>query len=126
MPRNAHFGRAYLYGTNLKLGLTMPEYNTLSEGIEALRKQGYTEDFNLMQDCLDCGAGKYRLLHTDFKIDKVYRYEGESNPDDEAALYAISSDKYGIRGILVNGYGTSSAGVTDEMLAKLERREPEA
>ena len=98
----------------------MPEYYTLSEGIAALRKEGYTEDFNLDEHCLICRVGS---IHADeFVIDKVYRYEGESNPDDEAALYAISSDKLGVKGILVDGYGTSSAKASNALLAKLSAR----
>lgn len=100
----------------------MAEYNTLSEGIDILRKEGYTEDFNLKQNCLECCNGEYSIFHDEFKIDKVYRYEGDSNPDDEAILYAISSDKYKLKGVLVNGYGISSDDVTDEMLAKLKVR----
>ncbi len=98
----------------------MPEYNTLSEGIAALRAQGYREDFNLQDTGLSCRVGD--IHPDDFVIDKVYRYEGESNPDDEAALYAISSDKHGIKGILVDGYGTSSAKASTVLLAKLGAR----
>ena len=98
------------------------EYNTLSEGINALRKEGYTEDFNLKQDCIECRKGKFRIFQHEFKIDKVYRYEGDSNPDDEAILYAISSDKYNLKGILVNAYGIYSEDITDEMLSKLKWR----
>jgi hypothetical protein len=37
----------------------------------------------------------------------VHRYEGESDPGDEAVVYAIESKK-GIKGILVSGFGASS------------------
>ncbi len=98
----------------------MPEYYTLSEGITALRKEGYTEDFNLDEHYLVCRVGN--IYPDEFVIDKVYRYEGESNPDDEAALYAISSEKHGVKGILVDGYGTSSAKASSALLAKLGER----
>lgn len=98
------------------------EYHTLSEGINSLRKEGYTEDFNLKQDCIECGNGKFRIFQDEFRIDKVYRYEGDSNPDDESVLYAISSDKHNIKGILVNAYGIYSEDITDEMLSKLKWR----
>ena len=87
-----------------------------------LRKEGYVEDFNLRQNCIECREGKFRLFSDDFKIDKFYRFEGETNPSDESILYAISSDKYDLKGVLVNGYGIYSEPVTDEMLAKLEMR----
>jgi len=98
-------------------------YTTLSETINELRKEGYVEDFNLQQNCLECRAGEFKVFADEFKIDKYYRFEGESNPSDEAILYAISSDCHNLRGVLVNAYGIYSEPLTDEMLQKLEIRE---
>jgi hypothetical protein len=55
-------------------------------------------------------------------VDKFYRFEGESNPSDSAILYAVSSNKHQLKGILVNGYGIYSEPITDEMLQKLDIR----
>lgn len=98
------------------------EYNTLSEAINDLRNFGYVEDFNLKQDCLECRNGQFKVFHNEFEIDKFYRFEEMSDPGDEAILYAISSDAYKLKGVLVNGYGISTDGVTDEMLDKLKFR----
>ena len=46
-------------------------------------------------------------------IDKVYRFEGDSDPADEATVYAISSPKYGIKGVPVNGTGIYTDEMTD-------------
>ncbi|MBD0295736.1 MAG: phosphoribosylpyrophosphate synthetase [Flavisolibacter sp.] len=100
----------------------MKPYVTLSETMSELRRQGYTEDFNLKQNCLECRNGQYQVFADEFKVDKFYRFEGESNPSDAAILYAISSDRYGLKGVLVNAYGIYSEPVTDEMLQKLEIR----
>ncbi|MBD0286509.1 MAG: phosphoribosylpyrophosphate synthetase [Flavisolibacter sp.] len=100
----------------------MKPYVTLSETMSELRQQGYTEDFNLQQNCLECRNGQYQVFADEFKVDKFYRFEGESNPSDAAILYAISSDRYGLKGVLVNAYGIYSEPVTDEMLQKLEIR----
>jgi hypothetical protein len=101
----------------------MNPYVTLSETINDLRKQGYVEDFNLRQNCLECRNGEYKVFTDDFKIDKYFRFEGESNPSDAAILYAISSDRHQLKGVLVNAYGIHSEPLTDEMLRKLEMRE---
>jgi hypothetical protein len=55
----------------------------------------------------------------DFKIDAVFRFEGESNPDDQAILYAISSQNRNVKGVLVNGYGISAVDATDALIKKL-------
>ena len=92
---------------------------TVTEVISYLRTQGYAEDFNLQQNCLQCRDGHFSVFHDEFVIDKVYRFEGDSDPADEATVYAISSPKYSIKGILVNGAGIYTDAVTDEMLASL-------
>jgi hypothetical protein len=100
----------------------MQSYNTLSETMNDLRKDGYVEDFNLQQNCLECRNGKFKLFTDEFKVDKFYRFEGSSNPSDAAILYAISSDMQELKGLLVNGYGIYSEPLTDEILEKLEIR----
>ena len=98
----------------------MESYNNLIEAIEGLRKQGYTEDFNLLQNCIECRARNYQIFHDEFQIDKYFRFEGQANPEDQSIIYAVSSDKYQVKGVLINGYGISSDPVTNEMLAKLK------
>jgi len=100
----------------------MKSYGTLSETINELRKEGYTEDFNLQQSCLECRNGEFKVFADEFKVDKFFRFEGASNPSDSAILYAISSDNKKLKGLLVNAYGIYSEPVTDEMLEKLEIR----
>ena len=97
----------------------MESYDNLVEGINALKEQGYVEDFNLKKYCLECQDGKFQVLPDEFEIDKFFRFEGDSNPDDSSILYAISSEKHGLKGILVNAYGIYSQDIADEMLKKL-------
>jgi hypothetical protein len=101
----------------------MNAYTTLSGTMNDLRKEGYTEDFNLHQNCLECRNGEFKVFADEFKVDKYFRFEGASNPSDAAILYAISSDKKNLKGVLVNAYGIYSEPLTDEMLEKLEIRQ---
>jgi hypothetical protein len=100
----------------------MDAYTTLSGTMNDLRKEGYTEDFNLHQNCLECHNGEFKVFADEFKVDKYFRFEGASNPSDSAILYAISSDSKNLKGVLVNAYGIYSEPLTDEMLKKLEIR----
>ncbi|GLU56914.1 hypothetical protein [Dyadobacter frigoris] len=95
-------------------------YDTVSVAIEKLRKLGFTEDFNLKENCLAHPPDMIKA--DDFIIVDVYRYEGNSDPADEAAVYAIESFS-GIKGILVTGYGISSDSASEEILKKLNIRE---
>jgi uncharacterized Fe-S cluster protein YjdI len=95
-------------------------YNNLVDAIVGLKQQGYTIDFNLKSNCIVCSDGIYTLMADEFHIDKYFRFDGDTNPEEESIIYAISSSKHGIKGILINGYGTSSEAITDEMIAKLK------
>ncbi len=94
-------------------------YGTLSETITGLKKAGYTTDFNILSGTLVCQNADLNLSPEDFKIDKTYRFEGASNPEDQSILYAISSLKSDIKGVLVNGYGISADAASDELITKL-------
>ncbi|MFD0766795.1 phosphoribosylpyrophosphate synthetase [Mucilaginibacter lutimaris] len=95
------------------------DYGTLSQTINGLKEEGYTLDFNIQDDLLVCHTNNTQLSPDDFEIDGVFRFEGESNPDDEAVLYAISSTKDDIKGTLVNGYGISADAASNDLIKKL-------
>ena len=94
----------------------MYAYDTLTEAINGLKKRGFTVDFNLKDNCLICHEDKFNP--DDFEIVEIYRFEGNSNPDDEEVLYGIES-KTGIKGVLVNAYGPGSDTMSSEMAKKL-------
>lgn len=95
-------------------------YGTVTEAINALRDKGFTTDFNLQENCIVCHSDKFNA--SEFEIVDVYRYEGNSDPGDEAAVYAIESHS-GMKGILVTGYGASADDVmSEEILKKLRSR----
>ncbi len=94
-------------------------YGTLSETINGLKKEGYTLDFNINKEAVICDQQNINLSPEDFAIDKVYRFEGESNPEDQSILYAISSNKFNVKGVLVNGYGISADEKSNALIAKL-------
>ena len=94
-------------------------YDTVAQAINGLKQRGYTLDFNLKADKIVCdNETLVSLAPSEFEITEVYRFEGDSNPDDEAIVYAIES-KHGQKGVLVNGFGISSDPISDEMIKKL-------
>lgn len=94
----------------------MFSYDTVTEAVTGLKKRGFTMDFNLEENCIVCDNDKYDP--EDFEIVEVYRFEGNSDPADEAVIYAIES-KNGEKGILVSGYGISADAISSEMAKKL-------
>lgn len=104
--------------------LLKESFGTLSETINGLIKLGYIHDFNIQEECLVCHKTNITLSPNDFQIDKVYRFEGNSNPEDQSILYAISSTKLNIKGTLINGYGISSDETTQKLIEKLQTNQP--
>ena len=94
----------------------MYTYETVSDAVVGLKKRGYVLDFNLDENCIICHDDKFDP--EDFEIVEVYRFEGDSDPADEAVVYAVESNK-GLRGVLVNGYGPSSESMSSDMAKKL-------
>jgi hypothetical protein len=59
----------------------------------------------------------------EFVTDQFYRFEGKTDPSDEAIVYAISSVGRDIRGLLVNGYGISAEEFVNEIVSKIHVRD---
>jgi|TARA_R110000744_G_scaffold377983_1_gene493556 hypothetical protein len=96
----------------------MKNYDTLSETMAHLQKNGYTTDFNLKTEHLECNALKLKLHPEDFDVDETHRFEGMSSTDDNSVLYAISSLN-GVKGLLVDAYGVYAENISEEMRKKL-------
>ena len=99
----------------------MLTYETLSAATDALQARGYTLNFNLNGDHLHCAEHRIQLYPADFHIDEVYRFEGNTDPADEAVVYAVSSEKHQLKGVLVDGYGASADAASADIIAKLKR-----
>ncbi len=94
-------------------------YATVSEAVNELKKRGFTTDFNLEENCIVCHVDKF--TPENFEITEVYRYEGNTDPADEATVYGIES-KTGLKGILVTGYGAYTENMSVAIIEKLKIR----
>lgn len=92
---------------------------TLVEVLDILRKRGYTEDFNLMEENLSYKTDGSLVRPEELVIDKTYRFSGFSDLDDEAILYAIHSKADGAKGVFVNGYGTYTDGRANAIIDRI-------
>lgn len=94
-------------------------YTTVTDTLNSLKEEGHVLNFNLKPECVECTSPNIKLYPDDFVIDKFYRFEGASNPDDSAIVYAISS-KDRLRGTLMDAYGVYADSLTTEMINKLK------
>jgi len=97
----------------------MKNYDTVIEALNALKEQGYTIDFNVSFDEVICQDSDSCLNPADFKITEVYRFEGTTDPGDEAVVYGISSKDGKKKGVFLNAYGTYSTAINTQIIQKL-------
>jgi iron-sulfur cluster repair protein YtfE (RIC family) len=96
-------------------------YETVSEAMNDLYKRGYTTDFQIHseKECIICNNHLTQLSPEEFEIDETYRFEGNTDPGDEMIVFAISSLKHNIKGIIVNAYGMYSDSTTSKIVERL-------
>lgn len=99
----------------------MKTYTTLSEAVNDLTRNGYTVNFNMQSDCIECMHSGDQLQPDEFEIDAVYRFQEMSDVDNESILYAISSKISDSKGLLVNAYGIYADKVSARLIAKLSK-----
>ncbi|UJF30783.1 hypothetical protein L0B70_05220 [Kaistella sp. 97-N-M2] len=81
---------------------------TLSQVLNTLIKRGITKEI-CMNDQNQMVLGKDEKIYKpeDLVIVKSYRFEGDSNPDDNAVLYLLQ-DKEGELATILDSYGAES------------------
>ena len=98
-------------------------YDTLSEAVNDLVKRGYTTDFLLQEEKEYplCSNSSLELSPEDFTIDEVHRFEGMTDPADESNVFAISSMKHGIKGLVINSFGADFGYRSSKLVAHLQK-----
>lgn len=84
----------------------MISYETITDAINDLKTRGYMIDFNRGLKAVNSHESSFALSPGKFGIIVAYRFEGDTDPDDEAVVYAIEA-RDGYKGVLINGYGIS-------------------
>jgi hypothetical protein len=82
----------------------LPRYATLADAIDGLTGRGFTERFRVVDGKLQALTTGEKLGAEDLVIREYHRFEGISDPDDMAIVYAIES-KGGMRGTLADAFG---------------------
>ncbi|WP_035657594.1 hypothetical protein [Flavobacterium seoulense] len=87
---------------------TIYHYDSVSKALDELNENGFNYDFNKNEAVILKNPANYEIKH-------IYRYEGESNPDDEAIVFGIQS-KSGKKGVYVAGFAANSITETAQLL----------
>lgn len=85
--------------------------DSLSEVLFSLKQKDQDAEFFLpSKDCLTLRGRVYRPAEV--KIIRTYRFEGESDPGDQAIIYIVKAND-GRMGFCIDGYGMSTCHTDD-------------
>jgi hypothetical protein len=79
--------------------------DTVTEAIALLRTEGYTADVEVAGGRAECSACATAHPFDRLLADRVYRFEGASDPGDEAIVIGLTCPVCGAKGVLVSAYG---------------------
>lgn len=90
--------------------------------LEELRRRGYGTDFSVAPGGrLRCGACGDSHRAEAAVVEATVRFEGESNPDDEAVVFALRCTTCDARGVLVAAYGPTASAEEAAVVTHLQR-----
>ena len=81
---------------------------TVLEALRVLAADGYNASFSLVDGGVRCSACGAANPIERIPALRVYRFEGPSDPDEEAAVFALQCPRCHARGALVSNYGAGA------------------
>lgn len=83
---------------------SMPYMKSLATCLNRMITEGYTEDFKVTDYGLESLHKNENYKPEQIQIVNFFRFEGQSDPDDNAILYVIETND-GTKGTLIDAYG---------------------
>ena len=98
------------------------EYASEIDAINDLRRSGFSADWEFRDNALWDSVSGRRFRPGELTIVEHHRFEGASDPEDMAVVYAIESED-GARGIVVDAFGAYANPRLADFLEKIMARE---
>lgn len=93
--------------------------NTSSAVINKMVKKGYTECFKVERKGLYAPSRERYYEPKDVRIVNFYRFEGDSDPADNAILYVIETSD-DLKGTLMDSYGAEADRTITQFMDQVE------
>jgi hypothetical protein len=103
--------------------VSYPEH-TIIEILQSLEARGYTASFRIEDDTIPpglyCGHCHRHVLPRRVTVDETWRFEGATDPGDEAILFAFSCPRCQTPATLLCAYGPGTGPAEGEVIAQLD------
>jgi hypothetical protein len=95
---------------------------TIAEALQRLSAAGYTDDYRAEAQGLRSDTTGAVHPPNRFRVDEIVRFEGESDPSEESAVFALTSEADGTKGTYTVAFGPMMDALDAEMVRLLGRR----
>lgn len=109
-------------GPDRALGRGLPGASTVTEALDLLAREGYADDLHLGADGLDCSSCGTNHPTDLVEVDRVFRFEGPSDPADEAIVLGLRCPACGAKGSLVSAFGPDAEPALADAFVYLARK----
>jgi hypothetical protein len=82
--------------------------DTVAEALRLLEGAGYRAELSSRRGHVHCDACLDEWLPVAGVVERIFRFEGPSDPDEEAMVLALHCARCGAKGVLISGYGPSA------------------
>ena len=100
----------------------MPTPETVTDAVRFLADLGYVDDFTLCVDGIVARDADGPHPISDAVIDYTFRFEGPSDPGDEAIVLGVHCTQWDRKGTIVSAYGPDADPEEAQLLFALARR----
>lgn len=108
----------------MSAGVEFPEH-TLAEVLDQLANRGFAGSFHIDDSTIPpgvrCSTCHRHLLPGPIHVAETWRFEGASDPDDEAVVLAFTCPRCQTGGVLVCAYGPDAPAAEAEVMAALDQ-----
>jgi len=95
------------------------EPDTVTEAVAFLRNAGYTDDVALQGAELACARTESTHPLASVIVDHTFRFEGDSDPGDEAIVLGLRFPDANLRAVLVSAFGHDAEPETARFFRRL-------
>jgi len=81
----------------------------VSEAIALLEADGYRSDFSFGDGTVQCRACTVAHAPADLLVRRTFRFEGDTDPGDEAIVLGVECPRCHVRGIVVSAFGPEAS-----------------
>jgi hypothetical protein len=98
---------------------TSAKMSSMTERVNSLVKDGYIETFQPSSGGMKALSDDSFYSVNDIEIINFYRFEGQSDPADNAVVYVVETQN-GKKGLIIDAYGMSADPAISEFIVQVE------